>query len=103
MITEQDLNQAIVECENSPNPNANTCMKLASYYVIKDKMYPQEETVTYSRSAGIDIRSDTEFARIVRNLNPDDVMEIMDELMTTVELISPKLYNAIINKLESLL
>lgn len=38
MITERDLDEAIAECQGQPHPNANTCIKLAAYYIIKDYM-----------------------------------------------------------------
>ena len=38
MITEQDLREAIAECQGQRNPNANTCIKLAAYYTILQNM-----------------------------------------------------------------
>ena len=43
MITEKDLQEAIAECEGQRNPNANTCVKLAAFYIIKDHLFPQQE------------------------------------------------------------
>ena len=40
MITEQDLQEAIAECQGERHPNANTCMKLAAFYTIKNELYP---------------------------------------------------------------
>ena len=43
MITENDLQEAIAECEGVRNPTANTCLKLAAFYTIKDKLYPEPQ------------------------------------------------------------
>ena len=42
MITERDLLEAIAECEGTPKPNANTCVKLAAYYTILNNMRGEE-------------------------------------------------------------
>lgn len=38
MITDQALQEAIAECNGKKNPDANTCMKLAAYYTIRDHL-----------------------------------------------------------------
>ena len=43
MIKEEDLQEAIAECQGVRNPNANTCLKLASYYTILDHTKEEEE------------------------------------------------------------
>lgn len=115
MITEHDLKEAIAECEGQRNPSANTCLKLAAFYTIRDKMYPGEpggeheaQPVFYSRSAGpmpdgeVEYISDTEFGQAVSGLDVAQVMPVMDELMTTVQAILPKLYNGVMRKLTDL-
>ena len=36
MIREEDVREAIAEMQGQKNPNANTCIKLAAYYIIQD-------------------------------------------------------------------
>lgn len=40
MITLHDLEEAIAECQGERNPNANTCIKLAAFYTIRNEMFP---------------------------------------------------------------
>lgn len=40
MITLHDLEEAIAECQGDRNPNANTCIKLAAFYTIRNEMFP---------------------------------------------------------------
>lgn len=108
MITEHDLKEAIAECEGQRNPNVNTCLKLAAFYTIKDKMYPakqeeKEEVIEelprysyYSRSSN-DERS--EFRQAISKMDAEKFLSIMDELMTTIKAIVPRLYDGVMRKL----
>lgn len=106
MITEKDLIEAIAECQGVKNPNANTCIKLAAYYTIKQNLYPDkvvdevQYTPTYSYVSGaIDYDSDTDFARAVYGKTVEEVMPVIDELMSTVQVLNKPLYNAVLRKL----
>ena len=107
MITERDLEQAIAECQGERTPNANTCIKLAAFYTIRSEMFgrPTEEPMAapgYSYAAGptIDYSSDTEFSQIITGRDPADVWPVMDELMSTLYVLMPKLYNGVLRKLQ---
>lgn len=110
MITEHDLAEAIAECEGQKNPNSNTCIKLAAFYTIRDHLYPKmdvkipEPQVAYSRAVGPESKeiydSGSEFSDIARGLSPGRVMEVMDELMETLSVVNPRLYDGVIRKLE---
>ena len=75
MIRREDLDAAIAECIGERDPNANTCIKLAAFYTIRNELYPQEAAIPeYSYAAEpvtadpqkAHINSDTEFAQAVR-------------------------------------
>lgn len=109
MITEQDLQEAIAECEGQRNPTANTCIKLAAFYTIKQHLFPDEKP-TYSFAPAItntklenssdlvNYEGDSEFAQAIHGLSNDLAWSIMDELMSTLAVINPKLYNSIMRK-----
>ena len=110
MITEQDLQEAIAECEGQRNPTSTTCMKLAAFYTIRDKMFPvkqsggddtpttQERRYSYAaEKASYD--SDTEFMDAVRGISTDRLLEVMDEIMATLSVLNPRLYSAAMRKL----
>lgn len=106
MITEHELLEAIAECQGQRNPNANTCIKLASFYTILDHMdkgsaeqSPQpmysfanetENTITY--------QSGTEFADAIHGKDADEIISIMDELMSTLSVVNPPLYKSVIRR-----
>ena len=111
MITEHDLQEAIAECEGERNPNANTCLKLAAFYTIKQHMYPDDKSkeatqqhivepqYSYATGNKVEYESNTEFSKLTRYMNINDLMPIMDELMTTIQILNPRLYNGVMRKI----
>ena len=102
MITEKDLQEAIAECEGQRNPNASTCAKLAAFYTIKDHMFPSTPIVTkgYSYAPAPTFSSKTEFGDLISDLDTGEIFQIMDELMTALSVLNPKLYNKVLEKLD---
>lgn len=104
MITQHDLQEAIAECQGKRNPDANTCIKLAAYFTIMDAMYPQTTPEYLQLSSGaqppaIEYDSGTEFSNAVKGRTADEIMPIIDELMSAVKVLHPRLYNGVMNKL----
>lgn len=106
MITEYELHEAIAECQGQRNPNANTCIKLASFYTILDHMYkktaedPIESTYSFANETEntITYQSGTEFADAVYGRDVDEIMSIVDELMSTLSVINPPLYRSVMRR-----
>jgi len=105
VITEQDLQEAIAECEGQRNPNSNTCIKLAAFYIIKDHLFGTDEKPVYSfalpptQKEDPEYESDTEFAQAIKGLKFNEVMEIMDDLMSTIQIINPRLYDGVMRRI----
>ena len=116
MITEKDLQEAIAECQGERNPNANTCIKLAAFYTIRNEMYGKTEPVRNSDvipeprgysfapppeevETTVDYYSDTEFGKTVDGRKAADIWPIVDELAEAVKQVSPRLYDAFMRKL----
>lgn len=106
MITEHDLAEAIAECEGQRNPTAGTCLKLAAFYTIRDKMFPRNEPMFYSTQkepSNMDRTAertvDTEFKEIAYATDVDELIQVMDELMSTLKVLVPKLYDGVMRKL----
>lgn len=114
MITEKDLQEAIAECQGQRNPNANTCIKLAAFYIIQEHLYgkPPDDDFNpalpaYSYAAPpeqvetiIDYQSDTEFSAVIDGRRADDVWPVMEELMEVLRRTNKPLYNATIRKIQ---
>ena len=110
MITEKDLKEAIAECEGERKPNANTCIKLAAFYTILDNMYGNEkkaeirpyDNYSMAASAEPDYLTDSEFSQIIADIGIGKAFPIIDELMATLSVLNPKLYDAVMRKLDSM-
>lgn len=107
MITETDLKAAIAECQGKRNPDANTCIKLAAFYTIQREMFGEEKQAepipSYSYASApeslIEYDGESEFAKSIDGRKQDEVLPILEELMQTLQVIQPRLYNAVMNKL----
>lgn len=101
MIKESELIDAIADCHGTRNPNANTCIKLASYYTILDHISKVSEPYEkgYSYDPPDEYASDTEFGRAIRGMETKHVLATIDELMETLRIFQPVLYDAFIGKL----
>lgn len=107
MIRENDLREAIAEMQGQKNPNANTCIKLAAYYTILDHITEQEPRTFYSDmasysagSSAIEYEGESDFAKAIKGRDPAEVWPVIDELMTTIQVIHPRLYTGVMAKLQ---
>ena len=100
MIRDEDLQEAIAECEGQRNPNASTCLKLAAYYTIRDHRQPEMPMRSFAAAPEeVQWEGDSEFAREIRGLPVSHIMPIMDELMETLQVIQPRLYDGVMRKI----
>ena len=108
MITKQELDAAIAECQGKRDPDAKTCMMLAAFYTIRREMFGEEKEAEHLPSYSfapapirntIEMKSESEFARVIDGRDIDDVLPVIDELMDTIQIVQPRLYNAVMTKL----
>lgn len=115
MITEQDLQEAIAECEGERNPKSATCIKLAAFYAIKDHMFPNTENPVkqdsryyadsgevYDNVSQITYNSGTMYGKMINGLDVNAVLSVMDELMDALVAVEPRLYDFVMRKLKEL-
>lgn len=100
MITREWLLDAIDECEVEPLTTANLS-RLASLCTIYNHLYSQpvrnqktEKIITTSGSS--------DFLKSVDGKSADDVLNIINELVETIQLIQPALYYGLIKKIEEI-
>lgn len=108
LITANDLDSAIAECQGKRNPDAKTCIMLAAFYTIRREMFGEEKNAEPSYSfalapaatTGIDYPGESEFAQAIRGQEPDKIWEVVDELVSTIQVIQPRLYYAFMRKVQ---
>ncbi len=111
MIREQDVREAIAEMQGQKNPNAQTCIKLAAYYTILDHIIEPErerESQAYNLDQSsylgafsdfIEYEGDSDFAKAVNGKDVTHVISVIDELMTTLQVMHPRLYTGVMARL----
>lgn len=110
MIYERDLDESIARYQGEVNPSIETCRKLAACLIVKRELFGEPERLPehgYSYAAApvpvdahITYTSDTEFSRVIDGRKPEDVWPIIDELMSTVQVLMPRLYDGVMRKLQ---
>ena len=103
MITEDELLEAIKECQEEPITYGK-CEKLASFYIIYDHLYgdqiPGAFFSSQKKQNKIFVKGESEFLRTVNGLESEKVWSVLDELLETIKVINPHLYDGVLRKLE---
>lgn len=107
MITLREVEEAICEMEAVPDANFETCRKLAVFYILRDYMGGTLPFSGYSASDGpqekIKRHGDTEFLEIVAGRDPVGVWSVLDELMSTLQITNPRLYDGVMRRLDAVI
>lgn len=100
MVTERELREAIRECENSP-ASLQSLEKLAVFYTVYDKIFADSTDSSEKPTGSTDIQpvSDSEFMQLIVGKDWTSLLVILDELMDTVKILQPRLYDAVMQKL----
>lgn len=101
MIKEQELLDAIAECQGERNPNANTCRNLAAFYTILDHMNGNN-TISEPMpklDEGYSYDSGSDFYLAIRQKSMDEILGLFDEVMETLQVVNPRLYASIMRKI----
>ena len=95
MITKRELLEAIAECEEEP-PSFTSIKKLASLYTVYDHLCekkPEEKPQTTTHS---------EFLQVAEEKDRRAVLEVFDELMQSLKVIYPKVYESVMRKVRQI-
>ena len=111
MITEQDLREAIAECQGQRNPNASTCIRLAAFLTIQRELFgqdnhtePQESRYSFAAApeARIGSYGGTDFLEAIAGKDMREVFLVMDELMDTMQVLQPRIYDSVMRKISNI-
>lgn len=114
MIYEKDLDESIARYQGEVNPSIETCRKLAACLIVKRELFGEPEQLeraenahSYSFAAApvdtaetIHFDSGTDFSQAIDGRKPGDIWPIMDELMSTIQVLMPRLYDGVMRKLQ---
>lgn len=106
----KEIENGIYELEHEESSQARYAL-LAALYTCRNEMLglsaPQPQTAAYSEAAApaqktLDQYGDSDFLRAVSGLPADKAWEVIDELMDTLQLVNPRLYDSAMRKLDRL-
>lgn len=118
MITLDDLNQAIAECQGERDPNAETCKRLAAFITIRNELYPPDRGApvppystqysampapvpaqTVPAPSTVEFSGGSEFAHAVNGRNAREIWLLVDDLVSTIGALYPRLYDGFMREL----
>lgn len=99
MFTKRDLLDAIAECEKNPTTYPD-CMKLATFYTLYDHLYPSNVSAKQVDETTIGSYGDTEFLAEISGCDAGKIWPVIDELMSTIKAMQPRLYDGVLKKIE---
>lgn len=94
MISKQELEQAIRECEEA-RVSYQTCEKLATFYTVYDHLYQEDHTYQISHDA----RPPSKILDMAGGKDDAEIWRLIEEMVDAVQVLLPKLYNSFIEKL----
>jgi len=104
MISIEQINGEIAVLEEEV-PTHAIMQKLSALYTVRDHMSVGESVQGVSVVvSGVvpDIKSTSRFSELISGKPTEDVLMIVDELVSTVRVVNPGLYDAVIRKLSDL-
>ena len=102
MFSKSELLDAIEDLEMAPATFQNA-EKLATFYTLYEHLYVRKEPLSRVESIEevvIGDYGDSEFFQAVMDKKADDVWMIIDELIETLKVMQPKLYQATIDNIK---
>lgn len=114
MIQIEEIDRAIKEHESGANTYAN-CERLAWLYIIRDHMKEglQDKTAEHHEHTEepyklnappdhIKYQENSDFLKAINGKDTQKVILVMDELMEAIQIIQPRMYEAVLIKIKDL-
>lgn len=98
MLTKRELADAISELEASPR-SYQDCAKLATFYSLYDHLYPEVPQGYSGQTETVGSYGDSEFLQAVASKDAGVAWGLMDELMSALKVLHPRLYDSVLRKL----
>lgn len=111
MINKQDLNETIAELENARDHSPQMCQRLADLYIIREKLFDESATHDYGYSKAAEPMheieplvdyGDSDFLIAIRGKLPKNAWLVIDELMDTLRVVNPRVYDSVMRKIRAL-
>ncbi len=98
MISREKLDSEILELETRHDTTYATCERLAWLYIVRDHITGRQQKQAIPLETG----GDSEFLQAVDEKDSVAVWAIMDELMDTLRVTAPRVYDRILRRVKEL-
>ena len=111
MLERRELEERIAEIKNKRNQTETEIVKLAAFIIARDDMdgkaaggYSDAVPAAPVRQAEavIEQHGDTEFFLAIAGKPASDVWKVIDETMSTLQVMEPRLYAGVLRKIQSI-
>lgn len=103
MIDREELLRAIDQCEHEPmNPSVR--QKLAQLYIIYDHLFDHQsdlKKIKTEKQTIISTGGTSDFLKAVEGKEANAIWDIINELMASIKVIQPGLYDAVLIKIHN--
>lgn len=103
MLNRRELLNAISECESS-NESFQNCQKLATLYILYDHLYAEPATTEPQRvrTEVIETDKESEFMQLINGKRIEPVLDLVEELMETIQILQPRVYDSALRRLRDI-
>lgn len=103
MISQKWLLDAMDECESEPMTAAKR-EKLSQIYIIYDHLYgfqPNATKIKTEKKSVVSTGGTSDFLKAVEGKEANAIWDIINELMASIKVIQPNLYDAVLVKIHN--
>ena len=98
MVIIDEINGEIAKLE-AQTQTYQTIERLAALYIVRDHNTIPTDRITPAETGPVQVEASSPFLSLCQGEPVCDVLAVMDELMSTLQVIVPKLYDGVMNRL----
>lgn len=97
MLNIDEIEKTILDLEKH-DTTYSTCERLAWLYIVRDHLTGQEQ----KQPVPLSVSGDSEFLRAVNGKESVSAWAVMDDLMDTLQVVNPRVYQSVMRKIMEL-
>lgn len=97
MISLEQIEETIIELEHNDTTFA-TVAKLADLYTVRNNL----KGYSTCNSEPINLTTESEFLKVVNGKPPEKAWAIIDELMTAIAVLHPRMHEKVLEKMQEI-
>lgn len=103
MLDEREIDIEIAKWEYLESSYDNYA-KLANLYTIRDHVRTTDTPAAYSAAPAerLGVHGDSDFLRAIADKSPADILPVIDDLMDTLCVANPRVYNGVMRKINNI-